>query len=134
LLAGTNDHLVLTANLTLSYTPEPHDYPYRPSVDVFCKSVARYWPGKAVGVLLTGMGKDGAEGLLALRRAGWYTIAQDQASSVVYGMPKAAAELGAAVEVLPLAAIAPALVRSCAAPEALREALLAAGEEPPGQR
>jgi two-component system response regulator WspF len=108
-LAGTNDHMVLTAQQTLSYTPEPCDYPYRPSVDVFFKSLARqvseHWPARAAGVLLTGMGRDGAEGLAALRRAGWYTIAQDQASSLVYGMPKAAAELDAAAAILPLAAI-----------------------------
>jgi len=55
-----------------------------------------------VAVLLTGMGKDGAQGLAALRRAGWHTIAQDEKSSVVYGMPAAAAELNAAVEILPL--------------------------------
>lgn len=113
LVAGTNDHLVLTANLTFNYTPEPRRIPYRRSVDVCFKSIVRYWPGQAIGVLLTGMGKDGAEGLLAFRQAGWHTIAQDQASSVVYGMPKAAAEAGAAVEIMPLVAIAPALERYC---------------------
>ena len=62
--------------------------------------------GSVIGVLLTGMGSDGAEGLLALRRAGHPTIAQDEASSVVYGMPKAAAELGAAGAILPIEKIA----------------------------
>jgi two-component system response regulator WspF len=114
-LAGTNDHMVLTPQHTLSYTANPRDYPYRPSVDVFFKSLvkngAEHWPAKAAGVLLTGMGRDGAEGLAVLRRAGWYTIAQDQASSVVYGMPKAAAEVGAAIQILSPAAIAFALAQ-----------------------
>ena len=78
------------------------DYSYRPSVDVFFHTVAAWWPVTAVGVLLTGMGADGAKGLLAMRRAGWHTIAQDQATSIVYGMPKAAAKIDAAAEILPL--------------------------------
>jgi chemotaxis response regulator CheB len=108
-LAATNDHLVLRADGTFGYVIEPADYPYRPSVDVFFSSVVAHWRGTAVGVLLTGMGRDGAEGLLAMRRAGWVTIAQDKDSSVVYGMPKAAAEIGAASQVLPLGLIAPAV-------------------------
>ena len=114
-LAGTNDHMVLTPQHTLSYTANPRDYPYRPSVDVFFKSLvkngAEHWPAKAAGVLLTGMGRDGAEGLAVLRRAGWYTMAQDQASSVVYGMPKAAAEVGGAIQILSLEAMASTLVQ-----------------------
>jgi two-component system response regulator WspF len=114
-LAGTNDHMVLTPQHTLSYVAEPRDYPYRPSVDVFFKSLvkngAEPWPAKAAGVLLTGMGRDGAKGLAVLRRTGWYTISQDQASSVVYGMPKAAAEAGAAVQILSLEAIASSLMQ-----------------------
>jgi len=111
LLAGTNDHLVLSRDRTLHYTPDPVDFPYRPSVDVFFRSVAAHWPRRGVAVLLTGMGRDGAEGLMALRRAGWHTIAQDEASSVVYGMPRAAAEIGAAAQVLPIQEIAQALIR-----------------------
>lgn len=110
-LAGSNDHLILTPDLTLAYTMEPGNIPFRPSVDVFFKSVARLWPSKGVAVLLTGMGRDGAEGLAALRRAGWYTIAQDEATSVIYGMPKAAKELGAAADVLPIGEVAPAILR-----------------------
>lgn len=102
LLAGTNDHLTLTALERLVYTPEPREYVYRPSVDVFFQSLTRHWPGEAVGVLLTGMGRDGAVGLKALRDHGWHTIAQDEASCAVFGMPKAAIALGAAAEVLPL--------------------------------
>ena len=109
-LAGTNDHLILTSGLTLSYTSEPRDFPYRPSVDVFYRSLVTHWPRRDVAALLTGMGRDGAEGLKALRRAGWHTIAQDEATSVVYGMPKAAAEMGAAVQVLPIERVAPAIV------------------------
>lgn len=105
-LAGTSDHLVLKDSYRLGYTAEPVDYVYRPSVDVFFHSVCRFWPGETVGVLLTGMGRDGAEGLKALRDQGCYTIAQDQASSAVYGMPKAAAALQAAVDILPVDRIA----------------------------
>lgn len=84
----------------------PHgDSLYTPSVDVLFHSVAQAAGKRALGVLLTGMGKDGAAGLLAMRRAGAWTIAQDQASSVVWGMPRAAAELGAAEVVAPLRAI-----------------------------
>lgn len=110
LLAGTNDHLRLTASDRLGYTREPQDYVYRPSVDVFFHSASELWSGEAVGVLLSGMGRDGALGLKALRNRGHYTIAQDQASSAVYGMPKAAAALDAAVDILPIERIAPGLV------------------------
>jgi two-component system response regulator WspF len=110
LLAGTNDHLRFISAERVGYSPEPRDQAYRPSVDVFFASVGVHWVGEAVGVLLTGMGRDGAQGLKALRDKGHYTIAQDQASSTVYGMPKAAASLGAAVDILPLERIAPRLV------------------------
>jgi two-component system, chemotaxis family, response regulator WspF len=110
LLAGTNDHLHLATAQTLGYTIDPAEVPYRPSVDVFFQSVAQRWTGRAVGVLLTGMGRDGALGLLAMRAKGYYTIAQDEASSAVYGMPKAAAALDAAVAILPLQRIAEALL------------------------
>lgn len=111
LLAGTRDHLAFKTSHRIGYTPDPKDYVYRPSVDVFFQSVARHWRGEGVGLLLTGMGRDGAVGLKALREHGWHTIAQDKATSAVYGMPKAAAELGAAVEVLPLEKIAGKLMR-----------------------
>ena len=106
LLACTNDHLVFNQGGTLAYTHEPSEYPYRPSVDVFFESAARYWPGAHVAVLLTGMGRDGARGMLTLRRNRWNTIAQDEKSCIVYGMPKAAVEAGAATEVLHLDKIA----------------------------
>lgn len=106
LVAGGNDHLIFKASGRLGYTPEPRDKVYRPSIDVFFDSVCRLWRSPAVGVLLTGMGRDGAQGLQALRAKGHHTIAQDQATSAVYGMPKAAAALNAAVDILPLDEIA----------------------------
>lgn len=109
-LAGTNHHIRLLKDGTLAYTAEPVNEIYRPSIDVFFESVARYWTGEAVGVLLTGMGRDGAQGLKAMRERGFLTIAQDQASSAVYGMPKAAAAIDAAVEIRPLRTIAPRLL------------------------
>lgn len=116
LLAATSDHLALVSAERLGYTPEPRDYVYRPSVDVFFDSVRRLWRGDAVGVLLTGMGRDGAVGLKGLRDKGHHTIAQDQASSAVYGMPKAAAALQAAVDILPLERIAARLVEVLGVP------------------
>jgi two-component system response regulator WspF len=110
LLAGTNNHLRLTRDGTLAYTAEPVNEIYRPSIDVFFDSVARHWQGRAVGVLLTGMGRDGAQGLKRMRERGHLTIAQDQHTSAVFGMPKAAVAIDAAVEVRPLEHIAPRLM------------------------
>jgi two-component system chemotaxis response regulator CheB len=87
----------------------PERFSCRPSVDVLFESVSREYGRSATACLLTGMGRDGASGLLAIRTAGGMTIAQDQATSVVYGMPREAALLGAAVRVLPLGEIGPAL-------------------------
>jgi two-component system response regulator WspF len=109
LLASTNDHAVLDESRRFRYVAEPAEIHYRPSVDVFFRSVAERWPQPGVAALLTGMGRDGAAGLLALRRRGWLTIAQDEASSVIWGMPGAAVQLGAAVLVLPLPEIARAI-------------------------
>lgn len=110
LLAGTGDHLTFKTAERLGYTADPLDYLYRPSVDVFFHSACRLWRGDIVGVLLTGIGRDGALGLKALRDRGHYTIAQDQATSAVYGMPKAAATINAAVDILPAAGIASKLL------------------------
>jgi len=110
LVAATDSHLVLNKQERLGYVREPATAIYRPSVDVFFNSVSAHWRGIAVGVLLTGMGRDGAAGLKALRDRGCHTIAQDGATSAVYGMPKAAAAIGAAVEVLPLAGVVPGIL------------------------
>ncbi|AMP05425.1 chemotaxis response regulator protein-glutamate methylesterase [Collimonas pratensis] len=110
LLAGTDDHLRLTRPFQLGYTEQPSGYPYRPSIDVFFQSVVETWAGKAIGILLTGMGRDGALGLKAMRDKGYYTIAQDRDSSAVYGMPKAAAQMNAADAILPVNRIADKLV------------------------
>ena len=110
LLAGTNHHIRLMKNGQLAYTAEPVNEIYRPSIDVFFESVARFWTGDAVGVLLTGMGRDGAQGLKMMRQQHFLTIAQDQHSSAVYGMPKAAAAIDAAVEIRSLERIGPRLM------------------------
>ena len=106
LMAATSDHLVLASGCTLCYSREPEAGSYRPSVDVFFRSVGQHWKGGVTAVLLTGMGRDGAVGLRTLREQGALTIAQDRQSCVVYGMPKAAAEIDAASEVLSLEKIA----------------------------
>lgn len=108
-LAGRDQHLILASPTQLGYTVQPGNAAYFPSVDVCFQSVARRWPGEVAGVLLTGMGRDGAEGLKTLRRAGHHTIAQDKTTSAVYGMPKAAATLEAANEILALDKIGPRL-------------------------
>ncbi len=79
---------------------------HRPSVDVLFRSVAQNFDGRATGIILTGMGRDGAEGLLAMRRRGAKTLAQDEASSLVYGMPRVAFETGAAERQVPLGRMA----------------------------
>src|SRR5882724_3101774 len=85
LLAGTKDHLVFGGPGRLSYKAQPVDSPYHPSIDVFFKSIPLYWQGKVVGVLLTGMGRDGAAGLKALHAAGHHTLVQNEATCAVYG-------------------------------------------------
>lgn len=106
LLAGQDQHLVCAPGGKLGYASEPAESLYRPSIDVFFHTVQEHWAGSVTGVLLTGMGRDGAQGLLNLRTAGHHTVAQDEATCAVYGMPKAAAQLGAAVEIMPLEQIA----------------------------
>jgi two-component system chemotaxis response regulator CheB len=107
-MAPPGRHLVVRdGRLRLTLDPERHSC--RPSVDLLFESVAREFGRTAVAVLLTGMGRDGAAGLLGIRRAGGLTIAQDEATSVVYGMPREAVMLGAAECVLALKEIGPAL-------------------------
>ena len=108
-MAPVGHHLIVRdRRLRLIDTPER--WSCRPSVDVLFESVAQDYGAAAAACLLTGMGKDGAQGLLQLRRAGGLTFAQDEASSVVFGMPREAVLLGAAGEVLPLAEIGPRLL------------------------
>lgn len=100
-IAPGDCHLRLRADGRLDVGPQPETL-HRPSADELFHSVARHGRGGSIGVLLTGMGEDGAAGLLAMREAGARTFAQDEASSAVYGMPRAASRLGAADTILPL--------------------------------
>ena len=109
LVPASDQHLLMTPRLTLGYSEEPRNNFYHPSIDVFLLSVAHHWPAPGIATILTGMGRDGAEGLLALHQRNWYTIAQDEESSIVYGMPKAAAKIGAAATILPAGAISAAI-------------------------
>ncbi|MDP2795130.1 MAG: chemotaxis-specific protein-glutamate methyltransferase CheB [Sulfurisoma sp.] len=102
-------HLEFDDDGRFALTQAPPCDGYRPSATVTLRAAARCFGAGAVGVLLTGMGRDGAEGMADIAAAGGVTLAQDEASSVVYGMPRAAVELGAARHVLPLEQIAPAL-------------------------
>lgn len=109
LMAPPDRHLVVRRGaIELVSGAERHSC--RPSIDVLFESLAVENGAQVVACLLTGMGRDGAAGLLALRQAGGTTIAQDEATSVIYGMPREAVVLGAAQEVLPLDRIGPALV------------------------
>lgn len=101
-IAATKDHLVFSPNGVLKYTTSPSDVVYRPSIDVLFKSFAKYYDHTGVALLLTGMGQDGAEGMLMLRNKGWLTITQDKESSILFGMPQAAIEQNAVCEILPL--------------------------------
>jgi two-component system chemotaxis response regulator CheB len=108
LMAPPTAHLVVEGeSLRLNHGPERHSC--KPSVDVLFESVARHLGSQSIACLLTGMGKDGASGLLEIRHAGGATLAQDEASCVVYGMPREAALLGAAAQILPLGEFASTL-------------------------
>jgi two-component system, chemotaxis family, protein-glutamate methylesterase/glutaminase len=116
LLAPGNRHLLLRVSAGRYYAEVRSGPPvcrHRPSVDVLFRSGARCAGGNAVGVLLTGMGQDGARGLLELKQAGAATIAQDESTSAVFGMPHAAIQLGAAAQVQPIEKIAPAILEAC---------------------
>ncbi|SFT56453.1 protein-glutamate methylesterase/protein-glutamine glutaminase [Halomonas saccharevitans] len=117
-IAPGDAHLKLArsgANYVARLDDGPPVNRHRPSVDVLFHSAATQAGRNAIGVLLTGMGKDGAAGLLEMRQANSATLAQDEASCVVYGMPREAVALGAAAEVLPLEEIAPRLLSLAAA-------------------
>ncbi|HLK40793.1 MAG TPA: chemotaxis-specific protein-glutamate methyltransferase CheB [Polyangiaceae bacterium] len=110
-LLAPPDHHVVVRHGAVGLTRDPERHSCRPSVDILFESVADDLGPRAIGCLLTGMGRDGADGLLKMRRAGGTCLAQDEASSVVYGMPREAARLGAAQRVLSLDDIGGALVR-----------------------
>ncbi|MEL6109090.1 MAG: chemotaxis response regulator protein-glutamate methylesterase [Planctomycetota bacterium] len=114
LIAPGNNHMTLRrsgARYMVSTNDDPPVNQFRPSVDVLMKSCAKYIGSNAVGVILTGMGHDGAQGLLAMKKAGAVTLAQDEQSCVVYGMPKEAIRVGAVDHVLPLDKIADGILK-----------------------
>jgi len=108
LFAPSGRHLVVDRG-AVRITSDPPRHHCRPSIDTLFESVALEYKARSAAGLLTGMGRDGAAGLLAIRQAGGFTIAQDEATSVVYGMPREAVACGAADRVLPLHEIGPAL-------------------------
>ncbi len=108
--APEDSHLELDSDGRFSLSLDPPCDGHRPSATVTMSSAAHCFGSATVGVLLTGMGRDGAKGMAKIAAAGGVTITQDKASSVVYGMPRAALELGAALHELPIEQIAPALI------------------------
>jgi len=115
LIAPGNHHMVLKrsgAQYLVRLKDGPRVHYQRPAVDVLFQTVAKVAGKNAVGAILTGMGADGAKGLLAMQKAGAQTIAQDEATSIVFGMPKEAIKLGAADKVLPLYNVAGAIIRA----------------------
>jgi two-component system chemotaxis response regulator CheB len=115
LIAPGNKHMLLQrsgARYYVAVKDGPLVSRHRPSVDVLFRSAARYAGANALGIIMTGMGDDGARGLLEMKQAGAATIAQDEASSVVFGMPKEAIALGAADRVQPLEMLAMEIVRA----------------------
>lgn len=110
-LAPGGTHLRLTPNHRFEMNENPANVYHIPSGDVLLESVGQSFGKRSVGIVLTGIGDDGARGLRVMSDAGAFTIAQDETTSVVYGMPKAALALGGVSQVLPLPDIAPALVR-----------------------
>ncbi len=117
LIAPGNKHLLIKRSGARYYV-EVKDGPlvsrHRPSVDVLFRSAAQFSGANTVGVIMTGMGDDGARGMLEMKEAGAYNIAQDEKSCVVFGMPNEAIKLGAVDKILPLDAIAGAVLRECA--------------------
>jgi two-component system chemotaxis response regulator CheB len=109
LIAPPGRHMVVSAG-RVAVVSGPERHSCRPSVDVLFESIAAEFGDTALACLLTGMGRDGASGLLAIRGSGGRTIAQDEATSVVYGMPREAAMIGAAERILPVDRIGPTLL------------------------
>jgi len=100
LIAGKSEHLIMTNGEKLEYSELHKELAYKPSVDVFFNSIEKHWKGDTIAVLLTGMGKDGAAGLASIKKSGGHTITQTKETCTVYGMPKAADDIGASVQSL----------------------------------
>lgn len=118
MVAGKDMQMVLKQNGTLDYVHGDPTLIHRPSVDVFFESLAKSRTQKGAAVMLTGMGRDGAVGMKAMRDAGWRTFAQDRETSIVWGMPGAAVQAGGAEQVLPLEQIGPAVHNALKQPRA----------------
>lgn len=114
LVAPCDQHMLVEANGAIALSGRPPESGHRPSIDVLFGSIAMSYGARGVGVEMTGMGADGARGLLEMRTRGAHTMAQDEASSVIFGMPKAAIALGAAKDVLGLDEIGEALCKLAA--------------------
>jgi len=110
LVAGKSEHLIMNTNQRLAYSEEFKDLVYKPSVNVFFESIAKNWDGQIVAGLLTGMGKDGAQGLSDIHNLGEHTITQTKDTCAVYGMPKAADDIGASSESLDPEKIADSII------------------------
>jgi len=110
LIAPDDHHMVVDSRGRISLNEDPPLNGLRPSANYLFHSVAKVYGATAIGLILTGMGNDGAEGLLALRATGAHTIAQNEATCIVFGMPAVAIEIGAAEQVLPTEKIGPALM------------------------
>jgi two-component system chemotaxis response regulator CheB len=121
-IAPGGSHMKLSAGtkgeIIIRITGDPPENGCRPAVDYLFRSVALQFPGRSIATILTGMGSDGTEGLRMLRRGGCFSIAQDEASCVVFGMPKEAIQAGLVDIVAPLESVAASIIRS------LREARL----------
>ncbi|MEI8308453.1 MAG: chemotaxis protein CheB [Chloroflexales bacterium] len=111
-LAPDDHHILVSSAGMVSIAPTIPSDRYSPSADRLFESTARWYGSRAVGVIMTGMGDDGTRGMSAMRTAGAFTLGQDEATCVVYGMPRAAAEAGAVVRQLPLGALAGAVLAS----------------------
>jgi len=117
MIAPAGVHLTVVrskGNFVARLNNEPADSLHRPSADILFQSIAKCCAEKACALILTGMGDDGAQGIRAIQQAKGWTIAQDEASSVIYGMPRKAVELGGVSVSLPLDQIAASLVQSTA--------------------
>ena len=103
--------MTISSSMKLTCAPGPKVHSCCPSVDVLFDSVAKHIGGAAMGVILTGMGRDGAAGMLRMKKQGSPTVGQDEATCIVYGMPRAAWEIGAVDQQFPLDQIASAIMR-----------------------